>query len=345
MAIELDQKDKIILYLLDRNARMPLTKIAKQVKLSRESVLYRINNYFKSGLLYNYLTVVDSGKLGYTHYKVDLKLSNITKEKELEFIYTLVKNPNVSWVASCDGIYDLIYAIKARSSLELSNILNKINANYWQYIKQQDFATIISGQIFYRDYLIKDLKKKELNTITKDEIKWTEATELKELDLVDKIILEELTNNARATAVQIAKKAKVSPDTILLRIKKLEQQKIIVHYTIWPNLSNLIGHYYKVLIRAKNISPNLDKEIQDYCRKEPNIYYTPKVFGPWQYEIDIEAKDSEQLREIMRAFTNKFESNIVDYNTLDIYKEYKFKFFDIDVFKEEKQERKETRIK
>jgi len=32
-----------------------------------------------------------------------------------------------------------------------------------------------------------------------------------------------------------------------------------------------------------------------------------------------------------------FEANIVDYNTLDIYKEYKFKFFDINVFKEEKK--------
>jgi len=67
--MKLDKKDKIILYELDKNARQPLTKIAKKVNLARESILYRINKYHQHKILRNYLTVIDLYKLGYAkHY-------------------------------------------------------------------------------------------------------------------------------------------------------------------------------------------------------------------------------------------------------------------------------------
>ena len=57
--IKLDLKDKKILRILSDNSRTPLTQIAKQVGLSRDSVEYRIKNYEKSGLIEGYRTLVN----------------------------------------------------------------------------------------------------------------------------------------------------------------------------------------------------------------------------------------------------------------------------------------------
>ncbi len=339
MLKDLDSQDKLLLYLLDRNSKLPLSSLAKQIKLSRESVLYRLNGYFRKGIIRNYLPVIDMGKIGYTHYKVFIKLSNITFDEEQNFLKHLIENSNVTWVGSCDGIYNLIFALRAKSSLDASTIVDKINEKYGKYIKQQDITTIVNATHYYRDYLIKDFDKTKLKQIFKEEIKWTEAKDPKELDDVDYGILDLLSRNVRTPSTEIATKLKVSPDTIILRIKRLEKQKILQHYTIWPNVNNLIGNYYKVLVNFKNINLDLEKRVLNFCRLHPNIVYVPKVFGPWQYEFDFDVESPDQLREFMRDFSNKFEENILEYNALNIYQEYKYRFFDIGAVKEKKEKK------
>ena len=91
--IKLDKKDKRILYELDKTARQALSKIANKVNLKRESIRYRLKKYLQEGLIRNYLTVIDTAKFGFIHYKIYTKLHNITEEQEKEFISYLVKNP------------------------------------------------------------------------------------------------------------------------------------------------------------------------------------------------------------------------------------------------------------
>ncbi len=323
----LDLKDRIILYYLDLNAKIPLSEIAKKTKLSRESVLYRINKYLSEGLIRNYLLIVNNGLLGKTMHKVFLKLSNMSVDKEKEFINSLISNPNVVWVGSCDGLYSLIYVIKSESSLKASEILDDINKNYCEYIKDQEFTTLAKGTYFPRDYLIKDLKKFDFEM--KNESIWTEAKSNLNLDKIDFEILEALSNNLRTSSTIIANKTNVSPDTVINRIKKLETNDLISRYSIWIDVNKLIGQYYKVLIKLKNLSKDVSDKIEHYARTNPNIVYITKDLGYWQYEFDIEVKNSEELREIMRDFTTRFTDYISEYTALDIYQEHKYKMFDI----------------
>src|SRR3989338_11250915 len=105
----LDRRDRLILYELDKNARVPLSKIAKKAWLSRETVLYRTRKYFSGGIIRQYLTIINLAKIGYTHHKIYAVLHNITEEKEKKLISDLLKDPNIGWVASCDGKYSLIF--------------------------------------------------------------------------------------------------------------------------------------------------------------------------------------------------------------------------------------------
>ena len=322
--MKLDKKDRRILYELDRDARQPLAVIARKVGLSRESILYRVRQYLKEGLLRGYLTVVDMAKLGFVHYKVFIRLQNLSQDAEKELVQWLCANPFVTWVSSCDGAYSLIIAVKARSVVELKVILRKINNRYWKHFKDQHITTIVNARHYPRKYLVGAKESREVG--------WGGSAGAAKLDESDLAILDELCRNTRATAVEIAALIKRSPDLVLQRMRSLEKQKVIQYYTLWPDVNKLIGAYYKVLVKLHNMNDAKEREIQTYCSQQPHIVYIVGSLGDWQLELDIEAQDIAALREVIREFTAKFSEVTSDYTVLSVYNEHKFRFFEKAIF-------------
>jgi Lrp/AsnC family leucine-responsive transcriptional regulator len=63
MVIKLDLKDKKILTLLDEDARLSNSQIAKKVGLSKPAVEYRLKRFEKNNLIFQYYTIIDFTKL------------------------------------------------------------------------------------------------------------------------------------------------------------------------------------------------------------------------------------------------------------------------------------------
>jgi Lrp/AsnC family leucine-responsive transcriptional regulator len=61
---ELDAVDRRILYLLQRNCKLPLAKIGEQVGLSAPSIIERIRRLEERGVIKGYTAVLDARKLG-----------------------------------------------------------------------------------------------------------------------------------------------------------------------------------------------------------------------------------------------------------------------------------------
>ena len=70
--IKLDIKDKKILTILDENARLSNAQIARKVALSKPAIEYRLNRFKKNDIIFQFYTVLDITKLGYSAYKVYL---------------------------------------------------------------------------------------------------------------------------------------------------------------------------------------------------------------------------------------------------------------------------------
>src|SRR3989338_9273021 len=100
---DLDLKDRKILYELDIKSRQTYNEIGKKVGLSKDSVIYRINNLQKAGIIKQFHTVIDVGKLGFISFRLYLKLQNATPEKEVEIIEFLKHRKIVTWIVSIDG--------------------------------------------------------------------------------------------------------------------------------------------------------------------------------------------------------------------------------------------------
>ncbi len=253
--IKLDVKNKKILYELDRNCRQSNSEIARKVGLSKQVVGFRIQKLIESKTISSFFAVIDISKLGFTIHKNFLRLQNMTKEKEAEFIEYAKNNSNVVWASSCDGRYDFVFSTWAKDPEYLNHIIKELNKKFGSFIYERQVATILKGQYFPRSYLT-DKKRNEI-----PEAFFGAVPKSIRLDDVDWTILLLLGQNARISIVDMAGKIKMSADAISDRIRKLEKLGVITHYTIVPNESTYPYLHYKLLISLKNNSDLIEKDI------------------------------------------------------------------------------------
>ena len=130
----LDEKDKKIIEILQFNSREKLTKIAKQVNLSIDSVNKRIKKLVASRILF-LRALVDPRKIGY-HIVSDnkVKLHNITEQELKSFLDYLVAYPRVIEVITIAGDWDVTCIIIAKDSEELESTIMGIRQRFSKLI-------------------------------------------------------------------------------------------------------------------------------------------------------------------------------------------------------------------
>ena len=108
LIVEIDLKDRKILYQLDLNCRQSNSQIGKKVGLSRKVVEYRIKRMEEKGIIKNYYTTIDTYKLGYQFFRIYLNFQYVTSDLKKEIIKHFVDYKKISTVSTARGFYDLI---------------------------------------------------------------------------------------------------------------------------------------------------------------------------------------------------------------------------------------------
>ncbi len=141
---KLDKKDRKILSILIKNARMPLTKIAKKVGLSHDAVRYRINKLKKDRIITDFTAVIDPAKLGFPIWgDVALSLWNLNDERSKEFIKYLKTHPNIVAVWNLSGKFEWFIEIYTETLEEFNNIVSKIKIKFSDIIKDSEILLVM----------------------------------------------------------------------------------------------------------------------------------------------------------------------------------------------------------
>lgn len=314
----MDLKDKKILAILDENSRLSNSQIAKRVQLSKPAIEYRINRLEKNKLIFNYTTMINFTKLGYSQYKIYFKFQNTTLEDEKQIINHWKNSKNIIWVAEIRGRWDLTVSILARSNFEFGQILNNFMNKYSKFILEKDVLLTEYSPMYAREYFSETKPKEFLYGI---------PTEIYELDETDKKILRILATNARIPITELAKKINLTRDIINYRLKKLEKEEIIARYTIYPNLKNLGVNHYKVIFRTKNFNEQEERRIKTYVSQHKKATQLLKLIGSWDLEIEFETENEDELYKILTEIRKEFSNIIRDFDIIRITENYKYDFF------------------
>jgi len=321
--IELDLKDKKILYELDIDSRQSFKALGKKAGLSKEVVNYRVKRLLDEGIIKRFYTRIDSFRIGKIVFRTFIRLYNITPKKQKEIIEYIISNKNIGWVVLVDGAWDINFLYWAENLKSFSDFYKDFLAKYGSNLEQK-WVSIYDNYIeLPKSFLIK--AKRETD---EPEYEYGQGQK-EELDKEELIILDCLATNSRATSVEISTKAGLTPKVVCQKIKLLEKRGIIKGYGTNIDLYKLGLQYYKLHLNFKTYETERINALKEFCKQTPNIMYINDFIGGDDFEIDLYVAGNIEYHTILDKIRYNFSDIIKNFETLQYYKELKYNLFPI----------------
>lgn len=317
----LSWKEKKILKELDINARQSASAIGNKIKMSKQVVNYHIENMIKKGFIKEFITYIDTQKLGYTFYNVLLKMKYTTKEDKQKIINRLKNIPNVVWISSFMGEWQMIVSILAKDvgefSIYLDDVLNSLKGKLLDY---NFFIVISASQLGY----------KKIHSSTKESYNYHAKIGHKELGNIsdnDLKVLKLLANNAKMSTVDLARKSGLTLEKVRYSIKKLEKEKVVQGYKPLMNISKLGILWNVMFLRLKTSDEEQREEMTDYLKKLPEVFYVVRGVGNCNLMIEFQTRTLDEFEKVKDKVSNRFSHMIADEKTVQLTEEHKCTYF------------------
>ncbi|MBI4140041.1 Lrp/AsnC family transcriptional regulator [Candidatus Woesearchaeota archaeon] len=324
--IKLDRKDWKLLAELDVDSRQTYQSLAKKVGLSKDAVVYRIVRLQKEGVIQQFHTVIDVGKIGYISFRLYIALLNGTPEKEIEILKYFKQKKEVAWLVSIDGEYSIGMWILVKDIAEMNSLWKEFLEKYHNYVEKRSLSIFTKVSYFPRSYLLgKEKTDAEYIFITEPTMGGSDDVP-DAVDEKDIAILQLLTSDARKSVVDISQKTGMTPKTVAVRIKNMEKKNVIVGYRTLFDLEKIGYQYFKLHINLQNAERKDIQRFRTYVKQHPNIIYDNEVLGGDDLEIEIQVKNLEHFRGIISEIKKQFAPIMRNYKHMTFYKEHKSVF-------------------
>jgi len=121
--MKIEELDRKILSVLNRDARMSFRRIAKELRISPTTLYNKVKKLERSGVLKGYIPLINKESLGYDLMAI-ISL-RVRQEKDIEVQKAIAKFPQVGAVYEVTGDWDLILVCYFKGRDDLTNFLKK----------------------------------------------------------------------------------------------------------------------------------------------------------------------------------------------------------------------------
>jgi Lrp/AsnC family transcriptional regulator, leucine-responsive regulatory protein len=315
---KLDSYDRRILFELDKNARATAVQIGKQIRKSKQFVDYRIKKMEEAGMLKGYVSVIDYSRLGYYSVRIYFKFRNISPDQQKQIESELIKDREVWWLVTLEGVWDIGYAMVIKNLLDFYDYWDKTMKKYRKFVSKRSVVIYTHIKQFPKSYLIgkPNTDKGTLVGASK------EVNECSDFDIN---LLKILSDNGRMSLLDISTKLKTSPQVVKNHMQKLEGLGIIQGYRALIDVSSFGYRYYKAYINL--IHTDRIQELENFCLRHQNILNVNRNIGGRDFEIELQAKSFEEFEKIMGELREDFIGVIDDFEFVVAREEKKMNYF------------------
>jgi len=121
--IELDDKDKMILNILQDNYKISYKEISEKVNLAASTIHNRVQNMLNDGIIKRFDTVIDPLKVGYNTIAIIHLFVNPSKLKDI--VQKLIKFDEIQLLTTSAGEHNLILKLIAPNEKSLWRFINE----------------------------------------------------------------------------------------------------------------------------------------------------------------------------------------------------------------------------
>ncbi|MBI2655036.1 AsnC family transcriptional regulator [Candidatus Woesearchaeota archaeon] len=312
MSQELDLLDRKILYELDLNSRLSISTLAKNVRASKETVNFRLKRLVKNEYIKGFVTTLYTSNLNKFYYKLFYKFHKTTPKIDNEIISFINKDAKTAWFGTFEGPYDLAFLLISKSIYDLDNFLIEFRKLYGDYILEQEIHTLVSVHRFNLKFFYQS--KRRLHTQYPKTLRETK------IDDIDKFIIKEMANNSRIHVLSLAQKLKVDSGTVIHRIKKLKEKKILGTHTLALNFDKFKMQHFQINFKLRN-NDSVNKLI-NFFSNHNNATFATVTLGKYDLAIELVVENIQDLKSILDSIKEHYSNEILDYDTFLITKEY-----------------------
>lgn len=310
--MSMDALDSKILAVLDQNARLPESVIGKKVGASKQVVKYRLKRFKDNGIVENYYTMLDVGKLGFDSYYMFVQLTGLNSKQENDLYQNIIQLPYVAWLVTGVGRWDAVILLCAKTILQFNVELSELKSLFGKHLHEYTFTTLIQAE---------HISYKFLKSQSKNSLKTTPKGKATVLDETDKNILKILNQSARMPVTDIAGAVNYPLHTVHYRLKQLQKENIIQGFRPKINIQKLGLQWHLLLISFNSVPEERIKKFLAYCKTHKNVYYVTNSVGKYNVMLDVHVKSTEEFRNFLFDIKNAFQDVILLYESLLIFEE------------------------
>jgi len=300
----LDELDRNILALLDRNCRATAVELGEALRRSRQTIEYRIRRLEDQGIITEYTCSFNPTSVGYRLYKICLRLRDVPGEKE-RLCKELFNLGTVYWVGKTSGSWDLLFGVFYRDEREILAIVDRLVRGFRHVIVERSGYMMVEILQYPKMYLTGELAQYR---------EYAGAVRYSELDELDVAIVAKLIGNARLSYNALGESLGVSSLLIQRRMKRMEQAGTLFQYRIGVNLRALGLELYKVIITTDLYSEDDHRRFVDFISKRKEIQFL--VRNIWSIELELIVPNYQVFEEIIDDVRKQFPKLIGSLDTL-----------------------------
>lgn len=304
MINNLDQLNKKILYELDQNSRITFKELAKKLGVAKETVNFRIKKLTKDRYIQSFLTTINISNINKFYYKLFYKFHKTTPEIEQEIIDFIKNYKATAYFASLEGRYNLTFLVLSKNVKELYEFLIPFKEKFGEYILEEEILTMTSVHRFNFRFFYK--LGKLIHT------KYSEELVDQKLDLIDNLVIKNLSKDSRISLVELAKITNTEINVIKYRIKKLKEKGIIGAHVLSLNFEKLGYQQFQINFKLKKNS-TINKLI-NYSAHFPECTFATTTMGKYDLALEFVVENIIELRKILNNIKKEFSNEIIDHD-------------------------------
>jgi DNA-binding Lrp family transcriptional regulator len=209
---------------------------------------------------------------------------------------------------------------RSKNAIAFDKFFTAFLEKYSQYLRERDIIVITENHSCPKAYLFDKAEDDTPDTYYGGEPESSsDETELK--------ILKALSNDAKASMQTIASSVGLTGEAVAHRVKQLQRKNIIQSLRPIVNTRLLGYQYYNILFRLKKF--NHLQKIFGYAKKHPNVIYFVKYLGSYDIGMDVEVKNTDELREVLQQIKDVFNEDIESYMSVLVFQEHKLSYLPI----------------
>lgn len=135
---EIDELDKKILGILSKEARTRLVDIAKELKITPNTVSYRIKRMKESGVIQGARIVLDRNRIGFLSYKVLVKVNSFDEKELRRFLRHVTQDQHIIDIDLCMGDWNIELDVEIEDYNAFRKLMLELRTNFSNLIKSYD---------------------------------------------------------------------------------------------------------------------------------------------------------------------------------------------------------------